>query len=222
MKVEAMSDKVETEFKTLLDKRVILESDKSNLNVSMTELDKKKKEALEKCWRDVNVNFGRIFTSLLPGAFAKLQPIPGKDISEGIELKVSFNNKWKHSLSELSGGQRSLLALSFMLALLQYKPAPFYILDEIDSALDLSHTQNIGNMIKEHFPQSQFIIISLKEGMYNNANVLFKASFVDGVSKVDRIQLREKGGGKKKKAIKQGEAADIQQEEGEDEWVQTF
>ncbi len=47
-------------------------------------------------------------------------------------------------------------------------------------------------MISSHFPQSQFIIISLKEGMFNNANVLFKTSFVDGVSRVDRIVLKEK------------------------------
>lgn len=67
-------------------------------------------------------------------------------------IKVGFNNEWKESLSELSGGQRSLLALSFVLALLKYKPAPLYILDEIDAALDLQHTQNIGTMIKEHFP----------------------------------------------------------------------
>ncbi len=68
----------------------------------------------------------------------------GKSLEDGLELSVAFNNKWKSSLSELSGGQRSLLALSFILALLKYKPAPFYILDEVDSALDLSHTENIG------------------------------------------------------------------------------
>ena len=200
MKVEAMSDKVEKEYKSLLEKRHILEHDKVTLNVNIEELDKKKKEALDKCWKEVNKNFGKIFGTLLPGAFAKLQLIPGKDISEGLEIKVSFNNTWKNSLSELSGGQRSLMALSFMLSLLLYKPAPFYILDEIDAALDLSHTENIGAMISQHFPQSQFIIISLKEGMFNNANVLFKTSFVDGVSKVDRIVLKDnKRGAKKQK-----------------------
>lgn len=74
------------------------------------------------------------------------------DIQQGIKIKVGFHGTWKESLSELSGGQRSLLALSFVLALLKYKPAPLYILDEIDAALDLQHTQNIGKMIKEHFP----------------------------------------------------------------------
>ena len=76
----------------------------------------------------------------MPGACAKLEPPAGKTVLEGLELKVGFNGSWKDSLSELSGGQRSLLALSLILALLKYHPAPIYILDEIDSALDLSHT----------------------------------------------------------------------------------
>ena len=54
-------------------------------------------------------------------------------------------------------------------------------------------------MISQHFPQSQFVIISLKEGMFNNANILFKTSFVDGVSRVDRIELKAKPDKKNKK-----------------------
>ena len=57
---------------------------------------------------------------------------------------------------------------------------------QVDAALDLSHTQNIGRMIKTHFPYSQFIVVSLKEGMFSNANVLFRTKFVDGVSTVTR------------------------------------
>eukprot|EP01043_Picozoa_sp_COSAG02_P042422 COSAG02_NODE_3606_length_6491_cov_2.035044_7_plen_73_part_00 len=51
---------------------------------------------------------------------------------------------------------------------------------QVDAALDLSHTQNIGTMIKNHFKHSQFIVVSLKEGMFQNANVLFRTKFVDG------------------------------------------
>jgi structural maintenance of chromosome 2 len=104
----------------------------------------------------------------------------------GLEVKVAFGNVWKETLSELSGGQKSLLALSLILAMLLFKPAPIYILDEVDAALDLSHTQNIGRMIKAHFPQSQFIVVSLKEGMFNNANVIFRTKFIDGISTVAR------------------------------------
>ncbi len=71
------------------------------------------------------------------------------------------------------------------MSLLQFKPAPMYILDEIDAALDLSHTQNIGVLFKNRFKGSQFIVVSLKEGMFTNANVLFKAKFRDGISAVD-------------------------------------
>ena len=86
----------------------------------------------------------------------------------------------------LSLAPRSLVALSLILALLLFKPAPVYILDEVDAALDLSHTQNIGQMLRSHFRHSQFIVVSLKDGMFNNANVLFKTKFVDGVSTVTR------------------------------------
>jgi len=61
-----------------------------------------------------------------------------------------------------------------------------YILDEVDAALDLSHTQNIGRMLKAHFAHSQFIVVSLKQGMFSNANVIFRTKFVDGVSTVTR------------------------------------
>jgi structural maintenance of chromosome 2 len=91
---------------------------------------------------------------------------------------------WKQSLTELSGGQRSLIALSLILALLQYSPAPMYILDEVDAALDLSHTQNIGRLIKTRFKGSQFIVVSLKDGMFQNANKIFKTRFQDGTSVV--------------------------------------
>lgn len=107
-------------------------------------------------------------------------------ILDGLQVRVAFGGVWKESLTELSGGQRSLLALSLILSLLLFKPAPMYILDEVDAALDLSHTQNIGQMIRSHFSHSQFIVVSLKEGMFNNANVVFRTKFVDGVSTVTR------------------------------------
>jgi hypothetical protein len=82
---------------------------------------------------------------------------------------------------------RSLVALSLILSLLQFKPAPMYILDEVDAALDLSHTQNIGQLLRTRFKGSQFIVVSLKDGMFNNANVLFRTRFRDGTSVVEVI-----------------------------------
>lgn len=147
-------------------------------------MDRKKHDKLLKTWEKVNRDFGDIFGDLLPGNTCKLEP-PEGDISEGLEVRVCLGGVWKSSLTELSGGQRSLIALSLILALLQFNPAPMYILDEVDAALDLSHTQNIGKLLKSRFRTSQFILVSLKDGMYNNANVLFRTKFVDGVSQVE-------------------------------------
>ncbi|KAI8056766.1 structural maintenance of chromosome protein 2 [Syncephalis plumigaleata] len=159
--------------------------DKRKIQETIEELDQYKKEALEKTWIQVNRDFGEIFGELLDGNTCKLEPPEGKSLTEGLEVKVCLGSVWKNSLTELSGGQRSLVALALILSLLQYKPAPMYILDEIDAALDLSHTQNIGQLFRTRFKGSQFIVVSLKEGMFNNANVLFRARFRDGVSVVE-------------------------------------
>lgn len=108
------------------------------------------------------------------------------DITEGLEVKVRLGQVWKQSLTELSGGQRSLIALSLIMSLLQFKPAPMYILDEVDAALDLQHTQHIGELLvsgrqwrppaelpnaghlfRTRFKGSQFIVVSLKEGLFS-------------------------------------------------------
>ncbi|KAF6752689.1 nuclear condensin complex protein [Ephemerocybe angulata] len=168
----------------------IVNKDKEKIEATIEELDRYKRDALEKTWKKVNEDFGGIFAELLPGNFAKLQPPEGQDLTDGLEVKVQLGSVWKQSLTELSGGQRSLIALSLIMALLQFKPAPMYILDEIDAALDLSHTQHIGQLFRTRFKGSQFIVVSLKEGLFTNANVLFRARFRDGTSIVERTAQR--------------------------------
>ena len=191
-------DRVEKKEASLKQRLMTVKHDKSKISETIDNLDRLKREKLIETWTKVTGDFGLIFGDLLPGNTCKLEPIDGKDITEGLEVKVCLGGKWKQSLTELSGGQRSLIALSLILSLLQFKPAPMYILDEVDSALDLSHTQNIGQLLKTRFKGSQFIVVSLKDGMFNNANVLFRTKFVDGVSKVDRSQFKENGGAAKK------------------------
>ena len=195
-KVMGMIEKAEKEYTDLTYKRDVIQKDKDTIEDVIRELDIKKMQALQSTWVKVNRDFGSIFSMLLPGTHAKLEPPEGMTVTDGLEVRVAFNNVWKEGLTELSGGQRSLLALSLILALLLFKPAPMYILDEVDAALDLSHTQNIGTMLKTHFSGSQFIVVSLKEGMFNNANVIFRTRFIDGVSCVIRtIGKGNKGGG---------------------------
>lgn len=109
-------------------------------------MDSKKSESIRTIWEKVNQEFGSIFGTLLPGSNAKLEPPEGCSYLDGdtqfksfddsashsgLEVKVALGGIWKQSLLELSGGQRSLLALSLILAILLFKPAPFYLLDEV-------------------------------------------------------------------------------------------
>ncbi|XP_068858263.1 structural maintenance of chromosomes protein 2 [Aphelocoma coerulescens] len=190
-----MLSDVEERYNDLMKKKRIVENDKTKILAVIEELDRKKKAALDIAWKKVNEDFGSIFSTLLPGARAMLAASKANNVLVGMEFRVALGNTWKENLTELSGGQRSLVALSLILAMLLFRPAPVYILDEVDAALDLSHTQNIGQMLQTHFRHSQFIVVSLKDGMFNNANVLYKTRFVDGISTITRysqIQNRKK------------------------------
>ncbi|XP_035276000.1 structural maintenance of chromosomes protein 2 [Anguilla anguilla] len=194
MRAMNMLSQAEEKYNDLMKKKRIVEIDKSKILKTIEELDQKKNEALNIAWKKVNKDFGSIFSTLLPGSDARLVPPEGRGVLDGLEFKVALGNTWKENLTELSGGQRSLVALSLILAMLLFKPAPIYILDEVDAALDLSHTQNIGQMLRTHFTHSQFVVVSLKDGMFTNANVLFKTKFVDGVSTVSRTTQSQNGG----------------------------
>jgi structural maintenance of chromosome 2 len=104
--------------------------DKQTIEETIEELDRYKLDALEKTWEKVNGcvelfipipidftqvdrDFGAIFAELLPGNFAKLQPPDGQDLTQGLEVKVRLGSVWKQSLTELSGGQRYVLAHPF-------------------------------------------------------------------------------------------------------------
>ncbi|XP_052557368.1 structural maintenance of chromosomes protein 2 [Tympanuchus pallidicinctus] len=193
MRAMNLLSEAEERYNDLMKKKRIVENDKVKILATIEELDRKKNKALHIAWEKVNKDFGSIFSMLLPGAKAMLVPSKKQNILDGLEFRVGLGNIWKENLTELSGGQRSLVALSLILAILLFKPAPIYILDEVDAALDLSHTQNIGQMLHAHFKQSQFLVVSLKDGMFNNANVLYRTKFVDGISTVSRhCQLKKK------------------------------
>ena len=138
------------------------------------DLERYKKRAVEDAFDIINQNFRQIYEKLLPNSSAILLPqntsihtgikvtfcyilfsfFSNKTINGVSRLLCKINvtfldEKCKTSrkcptLSQLSGGQKTLLSLSLLFALLRYNPAPIYILDEVDAALDLSHTANIG------------------------------------------------------------------------------
>jgi structural maintenance of chromosome 2 len=105
-KVMNMIDSVEKKEASLKNMMKTVIRDKRKIEETISNLDEYKREALQKTWEKVNGDFGQIFAELLPGSFAKLDPLEGKEITAGLEVKVSLGKVWKQSLTELSGGQR--------------------------------------------------------------------------------------------------------------------
>lgn len=105
-KVMNMIDNVEKKEVSLKNMMRTVIKDKKKIEETISNLDEYKREALQKTWSKVNGDFGQIFAELLPGSFAKLDPLEGKTINEGLEVKVCLGKVWKQSLTELSGGQR--------------------------------------------------------------------------------------------------------------------
>lgn len=107
------------------------------------------------------------------GGDAELELIDSLDpFSEGIVFSVRPPDKsWKH-ICNLSGGERTLSSLALVFALHHYKPTPLYVMDEIDAALDFRNVSIVGNYIKKRTRNAQFIIISLRNQMFELADRL--------------------------------------------------
>ena len=159
-----------------------LEKDRLAIAQSISKLDDLGLRENLKAFTHINGRVGRLLRYFIPESDARIDESGGEYV-----LRVKIGN-WKESLDELSGGQRSLVALCLIFSMLSYRPSSFYIFDEIDSALDLSYTQGIGEIIRSEFGNAQFIVVSLKSGMFDNANCIFKVYLQDGKSRVCRIK----------------------------------
>lgn len=107
------------------------------------------------------------------GGDAELELVDSLDpFTEGIVFSVRPPKKSWKNIANLSGGEKTLSSLALVFALHHYKPTPLYVMDEIDAALDFRNVSIVGNYIKERTRNAQFIIISLRNNMFELADRL--------------------------------------------------
>ena len=115
----------------------------------------------------------RTYQLLTIGGDAELEFVDSLDpFSQGILFSVRPPGKSWKSISNLSGGEKTLSSLSLVFALHEFKPTPFYIMDEIDAALDFRNVSIIANYLKERTTNAQFIVVSLRNNMFELADRL--------------------------------------------------
>ncbi|MCR4327931.1 MAG: AAA family ATPase [Patescibacteria group bacterium] len=126
-------------------------------------------------------------SGLHPGEFIE------EDQEEGIEIEFKLPRKRANSLDVLSGGERSLVGLAALFALISVSPPPFLVLDEIDAALDERNARRFADLLKEFARKTQFIVVTHNRATMESANVLYGVTLgPDGTSKVLSLSL-EKG-----------------------------
>lgn len=147
------------------------------------------KEAYEK----VNEQFSQIFTAMFGGGSARLElSMPGRYLETGVEIIAQPPGKKERVLTLLSGGERALTAAALLFALLEVRPSPFVILDEIEAALDEANVERFASFIVQYTNKTQFIIISHRKGTMEAASVLYGITMdANGVSKQVSVRLSD-------------------------------
>ena len=107
----------------------------------------------------------------------------------GLEILVKVGPGKYFDVTSLSGGEQTLVSLALIFAIQEYKPYFFYILDEIDAALDKRNSERLGSLLRKYMKKGQYIIITHNDEIITNATNLYGVSMHDGISKVISMKL---------------------------------
>jgi chromosome segregation protein len=152
----------------------------------LKEIDRKIEGTFLETFKEVNVNFQFLFSGLFPGGKGELSLTdPDNVLESGVEIEVFPDGKKAQKLSLLSGGERALVALALLFAIYLRRPSPFYILDEVEAALDDTNIQRFIGLLSEMKEHSQFLVITHQKRTMEAANSLYGVTMqADGVSRL--------------------------------------
>jgi chromosome segregation protein len=192
MKAVAMYDKVQSEYDKLIEKREVLTQEKENVLVMINQIETRKKDLFIKVFDRLNANFKRIFSSLSEKGEAYLElENPDAPFEAGVNVKVRLSGKKFMDIRSLSGGEKTMTALAIIFAIQENDPASFYIMDEVDAALDKRNAEKLAELVNQYCDRAQYIVISHNDGVIGAANTLYGVSMDQqtGISKVVSLKL---------------------------------
>jgi chromosome segregation protein len=157
------------------------------------EVDERVEQVFTEAYRDVEIAFEHVFSRLFPGGEGRLVLTDPDDmLGTGIDVEARPPGKKVKRLSLLSGGERSLVAVAFLVALFKARPSPFYILDEVEAALDDTNLGRLLELYEELRENSQLLVITHQKRTMEVADALYGVTMRgDGVSSVISQRIRE-------------------------------
>jgi chromosome segregation protein len=175
----------------LSEQKTDLETARGELDAIIAEIDGRMREQFLTTFRAIQLAFEEIFVKVMDGGTTKLAlTLPENLLETGIELRVQMPGKAAQDIGLLSGGERALTALSFMMAILKVRPSPFVVLDEVDAPLDQSNVSRFTDLLREFTGTTQFIVITHNNGTMQAADVLYGVTQQEaGVSTLMSVRL---------------------------------
>lgn len=163
-----------------------LKKTRRDLLTVVKEVDERVEQVFTAAYQDVEREFARVFDRLFPGGEGALVLTEPEDmLATGVEVEARPPGKKVKRLSLLSGGERSLTAIAYLVAIFRARPSPFYVLDEVEAALDDTNTQRLLVLFEELRENSQLLVITHQKRTMEIADVLYGVSMRgDGVSTV--------------------------------------
>ena len=158
-------NRTEERLNDLSDKLATLAEERTELLLRVETFTTLRRKAFQEAYDAVNANFQTIFAELSDGDGHLQLEDPEDPFNGGLNLVAHPKGKPVRRLASMSGGEKSLTALSFIFALQRYRPSPFYAFDEVDMFLDGANVERLSRMIKRQAEQAQFIVVSLRRPM---------------------------------------------------------
>jgi len=193
MRALEVYDLVEKEYTELVEKKEGLKKEKEDILIMMNEIETKKKELFMQTFDVINNNFKNIFSALSTKGESNLM-LENNDspFEGGVLIKVRITGNKFLDIRGLSGGEKTLTALAFIFSIQEHEPAYFYVLDEVDAALDKRNSEKLSKLIRKYSETAQYLIISHNDSLISEADHLYGVAMNDdGSSKVVSLKFSE-------------------------------
>ena len=183
-------DSIKQEYDKIKEKVDVITNEKEGILKVIHEIDIKKKKTFFTTLESLNEVFSRNFAQISVKGEVSLDLENKKEPFEGgVGLIVKTGHGKYFDVTSLSGGEQTMVALSLIFAIQELKPYAFYILDEIDAALDKRNSERLASLLKKYMQRGQYIVVSHNDEVITNATNLFGVSMHEGVSKIVSMKI---------------------------------
>ena len=190
MRALEVYDTVKKEYDLIREKTDIISKEKESILKIIQEIDVKKKKTFMKTLNSLNEIFSRNFSQISTKGKVSLElENPKEPFEAGVGIVIKTGHGKYMDVTSLSGGEQTLVAISLIFAIQELNPYSFYILDEIDAALDKRNSERLAGLLNRYMKKGQYIIITHNDEVISNATNIYGVSMHDGISKVISLKV---------------------------------